>query len=144
MKFWGIHLASPAPRSTSSRHEFVIGPLHDNPFFGKKARLYYCMRCTWRFLVSGSEVVVLDGEGHPTKGADSSSRFATFAEGPCPALAGLKAERPIKAYIVHLNSARKNDESRTVVASNLPAWSSGSRPLFRIFDRVRENLRRQA
>lgn len=68
------------------RHHFVIGPLCDSELFRRKARLYYCVRCRWSFLVCGSKLVVLDQGGNPVAGDESLRRFATFAEGPCPVL----------------------------------------------------------
>ncbi|HWX37341.1 MAG TPA: hypothetical protein VNZ53_59245, partial [Steroidobacteraceae bacterium] len=81
MKLLGSQLFRPQPQIRSYRHEFAIGPLCDSALFGRKARLYYCIRCNWRFLVSEKKVVVLDELGHPMAGPDSSTRFATFAEG---------------------------------------------------------------
>ena len=76
------------------RHEFVIGPSHFHPRLGRSGRLYYCYRCKWSFLVcgNGNEVVVLDNCGQAVAGDESAMRFATFAAGPCPVLAGLVRE----------------------------------------------------
>jgi len=73
-----------APRSVL-RHNFVIGPLCESPLFERKARLYYCSRCRWTFLVSGASVVALDESGNPIAQAEGDGRFATFEQGPCPA-----------------------------------------------------------
>jgi hypothetical protein len=86
MKFWANHLASLEPRRMATRHEFVIGPLCKHTVFQQKARLYYCMRCQWSFLVCGSKVAVLDEDGSPLGGDESRRRFTTFEEGPCPVL----------------------------------------------------------
>ena len=142
MKLWGSQLFRPQPQIRSFRHEFTIGPLCDSALFGRKARLYYCIRCNWRFLVSEKKVVVLDEVGHPMAGPDSSTRFATFAEGPCPVLARSAAHAPIKAYIVNLEPRRESYERRSLVTGDIPAGPAWPRPLFRVFSRLRENLGR--
>ena len=45
---------------------------------------------------------MLDNDGRPIAGPDSSARFDSFAEGPCPALIELETRYPTKAYIVYL------------------------------------------
>jgi hypothetical protein len=86
MKFlWGRQTATSGSREIL-RHEFAIGPLHQSSIFKRKARLYFCIRCEWRFLVSGSKVAVLDDHDNPMTGAESLRRFNSFAAGPCPAL----------------------------------------------------------
>src|SRR6266849_7593397 len=102
MKLWGNHLFSRKRRHRRLRHEFAIGPLTDNALFRRKSRLYYCIRCNWHFLIGEKKVVVLDDDGNPIAGPDSSTQFATFAEGPCPALAAWEAGHPLKAHIVNL------------------------------------------
>ena len=144
MKFWESHDTRPQRRSPSLRHEFVIGPLCDTALFRSKARLYYCIRCRWHFLVSEKKVVVLDDEGHPMAGTDSSARFDTFAEGPCPALVELESRYPINAYLVYLKAERKSDGHSTLAAGNIPVGTGWPGPLFRVFSRLRENLGRQA
>ena len=143
MKLWGSQLFRPRPQATSLRHGFVIGPLCDSELFGRKARLHYCLRCNWRFLVSEKKVVVLDEVGHPMAGPDSSTRFATFAEGPCPALARSEARAPIKAYIVNLEPRRESYERRSLVTGNVPVGAARPRPMFRVLSRLREDLGRQ-
>jgi hypothetical protein len=66
-------------------HEIVIGPLCDSALFGHKARLYYCKRCKWSFLVFGNQVAVLDEGGSPSGGNDGFSRFIGDQEA-CPVL----------------------------------------------------------
>ena len=142
MKFWTNHFFRPEGHAPSLRHELVIGPLCDSPLFRRKARLYYCIRCNWRFLVCEKRVVVLDQGGLPMAGTDSSNRFATFAEGPCHPLVAREAHDPIKAYIVHLKPRREIDERRSLVTGNVSVGSARSRPLCRVFSRVREDLGR--
>jgi len=144
MKLWESHFLRPQRHAPSVRHEFVIGPFCDSALFRRKARLYYCIRCRWQFLVSEKKVVVLDNDGHPMAGADSSAPFNTFAEGPCPALVELETKYPIKGYIVYLKPGRNSDERRTVATGNIPVGATLPRPLFRVFSRLRENLGRQA
>jgi len=142
MKLLGNHLLSSVPRDRTYRHEFVIGPLCDSPLFRRKARRYYCIRCNWQFLVGEKKVVVLDDGGHPMAGPDSSTRFDTFEDGPCPALAILAAHDPLKAYIVNLEPRRKFDERRTLATRNIPFGSIWPWPVFRVFNRLREGLGR--
>src|ERR1700693_5560401 len=86
MKLWKDSAAATSRHRLSSRHEFVIGPLCDTSLTSRKARLYYCRLCEWRFLVCGSKVAVLDEDGNPLVGEESFRRFGTFEEGPCPVL----------------------------------------------------------
>ncbi len=142
MKRWGNGSSETGQHDRRLRHEFAIGPLTDSAPFRRKARLYYCIRCNWHFLVGEKSVVVLDDDGHPMGGPDSSTRFATFAEGPCPALAAWEAHYPIKAYIVNLEPRRQFDERRTLATSNIPFGSIWPWPVFRVFSRLREGLGR--
>jgi hypothetical protein len=144
MKFWESQTFRPLRHAPSFRHEFVIGPMCDSALFLQKARLYYCIRCNWRFLVCETTVVVLDGDGHPLTGPDSSTRFATFAEGPCPALAELESRYPLEAAVVNLKPGRKSDERTTMATCNILVGPGRARPLFRVFSRLRENLGRQS
>ena len=143
MKFWEGHVSRPQRRERSFRHEFVLGPVCDSSLFRRKARLYYCVRCKWRFLVCENRVSVLDQYGKPLPAADSTKRFNTFEEGPCPALTALKTHSPIKAYIVYLRSGSKCDEPRNLATGNIPVGSSESRSVFRVPGGVRKNLGRQ-
>jgi hypothetical protein len=143
MKLWERPASHLQRRASSLRHEFVIGPLCDSELFPRKARLYYCIRCKWHFLVCEKTVVVLDGYGHPMAGRDSSSRFATFAEGPCPALAGLESQYPNEAYMANLKPGGNSDERSSLATGNIPVGLGRPRPLFRVFSRLRENLGRQ-
>src|SRR5216683_2711579 len=86
MKLWDNLTSVTRRRSANARHEFVIGPLCDTSVTSRKARLYYCRLCEWRFLVCGSKVAVLDEDGNPLIGEESFRRFGTFEEGPCPVL----------------------------------------------------------
>src|ERR1700733_9267991 len=144
MNLWEGHIFRPRQHAPSVRHQFVIGPLCDSALFRRKARRYYCIRCNWHFLVGEKKVVVLDNDGHPMAGADSSARFDTFAEGPCPALIELETNYPINPYIAYLKPERKSDEPRRVVTRNIPVGTGRPWPLFRVFSRLRENLGRQA
>ena len=135
MKLWESHIFRPLPHAPSLRHEFVIGPLCDSALFRRKARRYYYIRCNWHFLVCEKRVVVPDNDGLPIAGPDSSARFDTFAEGPCPALIELETRYPTKAYIVYLKPGRNSDERSTLAAGNIPVGASRPRPLFRVFSR---------
>jgi hypothetical protein len=124
------------------KHDFVIGPQRHNELFGRPARLYYCVRCKWSFMVGGSNVVVLDEDGSPLIGEESLRRFSTLAEGPCPVL-----EAFVSATVAASNALRppvrgKRDETVNPVPSHTPAWSYRPRPLLHALSRVRQELGR--
>lgn len=100
--------------------------------FQRKARLYYCIRCKWSFLVCERQVIVLDEHGRPLPGTKGAERFDTFDEGPCPGLEVLRSSRPVRGYVVNLKSARKNDEPNSVAASNIPVRPVEPRPVLRL------------
>jgi hypothetical protein len=74
------------------RHNFAIGPLRDSYLFNGQARLYYCTRCRWSFLVSNNVVAVIDDQGRPLVGEEAKAQFRSFESGPCPVLQGLALE----------------------------------------------------
>lgn len=76
--------------------------------FQRKARMYYCIRCKWSFLVCDRQVIVIDEHGTPLAGAQSAERFDTLESGPCPALEALHHSDPVKGYLVRLNSGEKS------------------------------------
>jgi hypothetical protein len=125
-----IGFAAAERRSSSLRHEFAIGPLCKSDLYpGEQARLYYCIRCNWRFLVGGSKVAVLDETGKPIVVEKSLHRFSTFGEGPCPVLevfasADLQS-RP------EIDAAKRNHRYS-------PGLTGQPRPLLRIFNRTRK------
>lgn len=79
-------------RHIDLRHSFAIGPLCDSYLFNGQARLYYCTRCRWSFLVSSSAVAVIDDDGRPLVGEEAEAQFRSFENGPCPVLQGLALE----------------------------------------------------
>jgi hypothetical protein len=103
MKFRGLGSLGHRTCGINLRHSFAIGPLCDTYLFNRQARLYYCTRCSWSFLVAGSLAAVIDDEGRPVAGVEAQKRFRSFEDGPCPVLEGLTRE---------LNSAPLGDESR--------------------------------
>ena len=141
MKLWGNGLHH--QRSDRSfRHEFVIGPLRESSLSPRKARLYYCIRCKWNFLVCGSRVAVLDERGNPLTGTESFDRFNTFEEGPCPVLEALTWSVPSGTETAAIPPWRNGNERRNLAPSNLRLGATRPRPLFRVFSRLRENLGR--
>jgi hypothetical protein len=108
--------------------------------FGRKARLYYCIRCKWNFLVCERQVVVLDEHGQPLAGTKGAERFDTLEEGPCPGLEMLQPHPPVTVYIVRLKSRRMHDERTSLVAANVPARSLGPGPVLRLLTRVRKDI----
>jgi hypothetical protein len=97
MKFSGLGSLGHRTRDTNLRHNFAIGPFCDTYLFDRPARLYYCTRCTWSFLVAGAATAVIDKEGRPLAGEESEKRFRTFGNGPCPVLEGLAHELGLRA-----------------------------------------------
>jgi len=91
VKLWKMLFGDLAPRGVL-RHNFVIGPLSERPLFERKARIYYCSRCRWTFLVSDATVVALDEGGNPIGHAEGAARFASFELGPCPGAADSRSE----------------------------------------------------
>jgi hypothetical protein len=144
MKLWGNGVDYPTHRDRTLRHEFVVGPLCDSSLSQRKVRLYYCIRCKWNFLVCGSKVAVLDERGNPLTGTESSDRFNTFAEGPCPVLKALALTWDVLSETETAARAprRIGNESRNLAPSNIRLGSTRPRPLFRVFSRLRENLGR--
>jgi hypothetical protein len=89
-----LNLGSMARRSRriDMRHTFAIGPVCDSYLFNGQARLYYCTRCRWSFLVSNKAVAVIDDDGRPLSGEAAKAQFRSFENGPCPVLQGLALE----------------------------------------------------
>jgi hypothetical protein len=142
VKLWQNHAAANSPRRIDSRHEFVIGPLCDSNLASPKARLYYCMRCKWSFLVSGSKVAMRDEDGEPLADEESFRRFRTFEEGPCPVLEAFAALALAAMDESPLSFRRKYNESDDLAPRHFSAWLGRPRPLFRVFSRLREGLGR--
>ncbi|MGA2412315.1 MAG: hypothetical protein ABSG46_18270 [Candidatus Binataceae bacterium] len=110
MKLKGVCGIDHHRRDTNLRHNFTIGPLCDTYLFSKKARLYYCTRCSWNFLVCDSAVAVLDAEGKPLAGAEAARQFQTFAAGPCPVLQTLALETGISVPGLAANGKQSEAE----------------------------------
>jgi hypothetical protein len=100
-------------REIDLRHSFVIGPLCDTYLFKQPARLYYCSRCRWSFLVAGASIAVVDEQGRPLIGDESKRRFRSFEKGPCPVLDGLKNELDTAATTIIPASKLDADEHST-------------------------------
>jgi hypothetical protein len=92
MKLRGLGYPLHGRFDNNLRHHFVIGPLCDSYLFNRRARLYYCTRCRWSFLVAGNSAVVVDEDGRPLGGDEAAKRFRSFENGPCPILHGLAGE----------------------------------------------------
>lgn len=74
------------------RHEFAIGALREHPLFEGKARQYYCTRCEWTLLVSGTKVALL-GENSRLLAGDAGMRLHLMPEvSLCPVLEAIAAE----------------------------------------------------
>jgi hypothetical protein len=125
-------------RAARLKHDFVIGPQRHNELFGRPARLYYCVRCKWSFMVCGSTVAVLDEDGSPVAGEESLRRFNTLAEGPCPVLEAFVSATLAAADALRPPVRRRRDEPVNPAPSHIPAWSYRPRPLLYVLSRVRE------
>jgi hypothetical protein len=123
---------APRSRRHETRHAFVIGPLCDSDLTSRKARLYYCRLCEWRFLVCGDKVAVLDARGEPLTGPESASRFSTFEEGPCPVLETFASAAFAEAPNSAPSLRRKYDEFVNLASSYFRAGPSRARPLLRV------------
>jgi hypothetical protein len=127
----------------ATRHEFVIGPLCKHAVFQKKARLYYCIRCKWSFLVCGGKVVVLDEDGSPLGGDGGRRRFATFEEGPCPVLEAFVSAASFNTGPSQPQLNRECDvELGHLVPSYLHTRSGRRQPALHAVSRMREDLAR--
>src|SRR5208282_6482124 len=92
MRLRRTHSSDPYRCHTTARHEFVIGPLCDSEVFGRKVRLFYCLRCRWSFLVCGNKVALVDEGGNSLAGDENSGRSGNFEEGLCPVLEAFASE----------------------------------------------------
>jgi hypothetical protein len=129
-------------RAVRLKHDFMIGPQRHSELFGRPARLYYCMRCKWSFMVCGSTVAVLDEDGSPVVGEESLRRFNTLAEGPCPVLEAFVSAALADADAVRQRARGKRYEPDNPAPSHIPVWTDRPRPLLRVLSRVREELGR--
>lgn len=137
MKLWKSHGAASDRDERNLRHEFVIGPLHYSGLSSNKARLYYCTKCKWLFLVSNSKVAVLDQDGSPLIGDDSLARFKTFEEGPCPVLEAFAVASSLKP-IPPLGAPfrNKSPEPGHSIPPHAFGWPRHPRPVLRVLGRV--------
>lgn len=84
---------------TPQEHSFAIGPVEGSDARERSVH-YFCTRCRWSFSLTGRRIVALDDCGRTMIGAEAERRIATFAGGPCPALAILREfenSRPTRA-----------------------------------------------
>jgi hypothetical protein len=144
MNLWGTSAAGSERHRVNLRHEFVIGPLRESDLFSSKGRLYYCTHCRWSFLVCGDKVAVLDEDGSLLAGPRSTSRFATFEEGPCPVLEAFESVALAAVYKSRASVRSESDGCREPASSNFPIKPERPRPLLRVLDGMRENLSRRA
>ena len=134
MNFWA-NGSSTLDRRRATRHQFVIGPLCERAIFQRKARLYYCIRCKWSFLVCGGRVAVLDEDGNPLGGDESLRKFATFEEGPCPVLEAFVSTASFDGCSG--SRTRECDEPVHLVPRHAHIRSERRRPVLHIVSRVR-------
>jgi len=141
MNLWRKRPSLQNGRTTRLKHDFVIGTQRHSDLSGRAARLYYCIRCKWSFLVCGSKVAVLNEDERPIVGEESLRRFNTFEEGPCPVLEAFASAALASAESLRVPLRSRRDESGSL-APHIPAWSARPRPSLRVITRMRENFGR--
>jgi len=130
MWLWKLNHNASKSNANSLEHRFVLGPLRPHRLFSKPARLYYCRRCRWSFLVSGRKVVVLNTTGDILADPEDQRRLDTFPEGSCPVLEALShdAEKDHgKVLIVRPEAANR---SREPTSSGIFPWARRATPVF--------------
>ena len=137
MKPWNIDTRD---RKPELKHDFVIGPPRSTYLSSKPARLYYCRRCQWSFLVCGSKVAVLDEVGRALLGEENLLGFETFEAGPCPVLESF-VSAALSNPLSRPQSRRKAEETDGLAVWGFSAQSSRPRPVLRVLSGLRENLR---
>jgi hypothetical protein len=137
MNLWRKRATSPP--AARLKHNFMVGPERHSELFGRPARLYYCIRCKWSFLVCGRTVVVLDEHEMPIVGEQGVRRFNTFAEGPCPVLEASTAVA-IKVDAGSPPSRSERDAPLDPAPRRVLAWSARSRLSPRALTLVRERF----
>jgi hypothetical protein len=146
MNFWRKHTnLQNGLTTTRLRHDFLIGPQRHSDLFEKPARLYYCCRCKFSFLVCGSKVAVLNEDEVPITGEESLRRFNTFGEGPCPVLEAFVSAAVARAETLRPSSRSKRQEPNDVAPAapfQMPPWTTRPRPSLRLLTRVREDFGR--
>ena len=139
MKLWWKREKSAARESASLRHDFVIGPLRYSELFGRPARLYYCVRCKWSFLVGGSKVVVLDEHQKPIVGEESLRRFNSLAKGPCPVLEAFMSAAMATTQVSRVMVQNGQNEPGRMAPFRIPARTVRPGPVLRLLGRTRVN-----
>jgi hypothetical protein len=128
------------PCNRNLRHDFLISPLAESAIVSKRARVYYCARCKWNFLVCEKRIAALDGDGNPIGGDEGRRRFETFGDGPCPALAQSNVAAPQAADNKRVSPRRNSNESRHLAPVLVCTWAGRARDMFRVSTGLRENL----
>jgi hypothetical protein len=136
MNLWRKGESSRSQRAIRLKHDVVIGPQRHSDLFGRPARLYYCVRCKWRFLVCASTVAILDEDERPLAGEESLRRFNTFAQGPCPVL-----EAFVAAALADVGALRPSFRGQPGRPGNPAPNHNSARPAFRPSLRVLTRLR---
>ena len=129
-----------SPRKRNLRHDFLIGPLAGNALVLRRARVYYCARCKWNFIVCENRIAALDGNGNPIGGDEGHRRFKTFGDGPCPALAQSNLAAPQAADNKNVSPRRNTNESGDMAPGLVCTWAGRARDMLRISTGLRENL----
>jgi hypothetical protein len=123
------------------RHEFAIGPLREHPLFDGKARQYYCTRCDWTLLVSGTKVALL-GENSRLLAGDAGMRLHLMPDiSLCPVLEAIASEMFDAAGNTQPNeSGTVPPEPREGASNNVRPGSHETGPLARLFGHLRRSV----
>jgi hypothetical protein len=129
-----------SPRNRNLRHDFLISPLADSPIVAGRARVYYCTRCKWSFLVCESRIAALGENGDPIGAEEGRRRFKTFGDGPCPVLGQSNVAAPQAADNQKISPRRNSNESGHLAPGLVCTWAGRARDMFRVSTGLRENL----
>ena len=87
---------------------------------------------------------MLDERGDPLTGTESSERFNTLEEGPCPVLKALASSISNGTETAAIAPRRNGNERSNLAPGNIRLGPVRPRPLFRVFSRLREDLGRES
>ena len=87
---------------------------------------------------------MLDERGDPLTGTESSERFSTLGEGPCPVLEALTSSISNGTGTAAIAPRRNGNERSNLAPGNIRLGPVRPRPLFRVFSRLREDLGRES
>jgi hypothetical protein len=124
-------------------HEFALGPLRDHPSFEGKARQYYCARCEWTLLMSGSKVVLLGPNSKLLAVGEDLPRYVAPEIRLCPVFEAVASEMLGARNHTNATALRNGRiESRDPAVNHVSKRSSALAPLVQAFVHLRRSLER--